>query len=150
MSQVRLTINASTMKQNFPPLTNQRRASRTLGAWVIVAFLVLSQYLGFVHTITHGFGIQSRAYQADSSLVQSMLDAHTGDAKNQLSNSEGGFNLSCKLFDAAMLCLGFACGLLSLGFSKTSFDSLRVSFNQDPQCSAVLAYSSRAPPLACS
>lgn len=120
-------------------------------AWVLVFVLLLSQYLGVVHTISHDSGlVRAPVLGADSSFVQAMIDSHLDQELSSGSDSKGAFNLGCKLFDAAMLSLGLTSGLVLIEFLRLSFANLLVADLIGPPSIKLWFYPSRAPPLICS
>ncbi len=137
----RLTKNQS--------LTPQVRFGSAVGVFCLVFVLLFSQYVGWVHNLTHAqsspLGLQSTAVSQAWSMT-SLAESHFATVDIS-SNTTEQVNVSCKLFDALMLgaCLvlvELVFVLLDVGFDVQRF--LRVA-SQD--ILTIWAYLSRAPPV---
>jgi hypothetical protein len=121
---------------------------------MFVTLLVFSQSLGFVHAVTHGlslgWGSPLRAKASDSSVMQSMFDAHLSEDLTSSPAPVGSAQLGCKLFDAAILSMGVATGLVCFEFLKLSFALAEERLSHGVNATPTWGYSSRAPPLMCS
>jgi len=120
-----------------------------VGGFCLVFVLLFSQYVGWVHNLTHAKssqdGLQSTAVSQAWSMT-SLAESHFA-AVDISSNTTEQVNVSCKLFDALMLgvCLvsvGLVFVLLDVGFDVQHF--LRAASHD---ILTLWAYLSRAPPV---
>ena len=119
-----------------------------VGALGLVLLLLFSQYVGWVHNLTHAPPPQWRQQMSSAPHTLSMAslaDAHFGQDSYSSNDSES-INVSCKLFDALMLGVCMASWAIVIELMQFGFKSLTLSQEDVHNPSRLWTYLSRAPP----
>jgi hypothetical protein len=119
-----------------------------VGALGLVLLLLLSQYVGWVHNLTHAPPPQWRQQMSSAPQTWSMAslaDAHFGQDSYSSNDSES-INVSCKLFDALMLGVCIASWAIVIELMQFGFKSQKVSHEGFHNPFRLWTYLSRAPP----
>ena len=133
---------------NVPVFTQKTRLNWGVGAMGLVLLLLLSQYLGWVHNLTHAPSAPWRIEIASAPQTWSMAslaDAHFGQDSSSPTDSES-INVSCKLFDTLMLGVCIASWAIIIELLQFGFKSQRVTLVDSHNPPRLWTYLSRAPP----
>ena len=130
-------------------LTPQVRFGSAVGVFCLVFVLLFSQFVGWVHNLTHAqssqTGLQSTAVSQAWS-VTTLAESHFASVDIS-SNTTEQVNVSCKLFDALMLGACLVSVELVFFFIDVGFDIQRFSRVAANDILTLWAYLSRAPPV---